>query len=254
MLAKAPRRPVRMWRGFACAVFGAAVLVAATQVAAQDVVSATYEGPTNRYAHAVLGDDIEYTTLVVRLSNGSQTSATWPEGMVFEDIAPRVADLDGDGRGEIITIEASDTEGARLGIWGVRDGRLVPLAATPHIGTRFRWLAPVAWEDLDGDGVIELAYVDRPHLAKTLRVWRYEPVNDGEVRLTEVATMPGVTNHRIGWDYIAGGTRNCGQGPEMVLADATWSRVVSVTFDGTGLTRTNIGPYSAAALEGALGC
>ena len=112
----------------------------------------------------------------------------------------------------------------------------------------------MAWEDLDGDGVVELAYVDRPHLAKTLRVWRYEPTSDGETQLREVATWPGVTNHRIGWDYIAGGTRNCGQGPEMVLADAGWNTVVSVRFDGTSLTASEIGPYSAAAIEAALGC
>jgi hypothetical protein len=48
----------------------------------------------------------------------------------------------------------------------------VPLASTPWIGQRFRWLAPVAAADLDGDGAMELAYVDRPHLARTLRVWR----------------------------------------------------------------------------------
>lgn len=252
-MARAPRFPQRLWRRLARGACLALVCLA-SGAQAQDIVSATYDGPTNRYPHAVLGDDVEYTTLVVRLSDGTQTSATWPEGMVFEDIAPRVADLDGDGAAEVITIESSDTQGARLGIWAVQDGRLVPVANTPHIGTRFRWLAPVAWEDLDGDGVVELAYVDRPHLAKTLRVWRYEAVGPGEAQLTEVASLAGLTNHRIGWDYIAGGTRDCGQGPEMVLADAAWSRVVSVRFDGSGLSTTDLGPYSAATLTDALGC
>ncbi|WP_245819028.1 FG-GAP repeat domain-containing protein [Marivita hallyeonensis] len=231
-----------------------AALGIATAADAQDIVSATYQGPTDRYPHNVLGDAVEYTTLVVQLSNGAQTSATWQPGMVFEDIAPRLADLDGDGTSEIITIESSDTEGARLGVWGLRDGRLMPLATTPHIGTRFRWLAPAAWEDLDGDGRVEIAYVDRPHLAKTLRVWRYEPQADGTAILTEAASLPGLTNHRIGWDYIAGGTRTCGQGPEMIMADANWTQVVAVRFDGSALSVTELGPYSPAALEQALTC
>jgi len=252
-MKKAPRDLMRLCHGLARGA-GLAFVCLASAASAQNIVSATYEGPTNRYPHAVLGDDVEYTTLAVRLSNGSQTSATWPDGMVFEDIAPRVSDLDGDGMAEVITIESSDTQGARLAVWGLRDGQLSQIVATPFIGRRFRWLAPVAWEDLDGDGVVELAYVDRPHLAKTLRVWRYEPTRNGEARLTEVASLRGLTNHRIGWDYIAGGTRDCGQGPEMVLADADWRRVLAVRFDGASLTSREIGPYSAAALGAELSC
>jgi hypothetical protein len=250
----APRRVTRPWRRLARGACVASLCVAAAQAAAQNIVSAAYDGPTTRYPHAVLGDDVEYTTLIVRLSDGTQSAATWPDGMVFEDIAPRVADLDGDGVSEVITIESSDTQGARLGIWAVQDGRLVQRAATPHIGTRFRWLAPVAWEDLDGDGVVELAYIDRPHLAKTLRVWRYQSDPTGNARLTEVATLRGLTNHRIGWDYIAGGTRDCGEGPEMILADGEWRSIVAVRFDGTTLSRRDLGPYSAAALSAATTC
>jgi len=54
--------------------------------------------------------------------------------------------------------------------------------------------------DLDGDGFVEVAFIDRPHLAKVLRVWRYV---DGD--FAEVAVMDGVTNHRIGEPDIAGG-------------------------------------------------
>lgn len=252
-MGRAPRHLLRCWSRLARGA-GLALVCLASAAGAQDIASAAYEGPTDRYPHGVLGDDVEYTTLVVRLSNGSQTSATWQDGMVFEDIAPRVADLDGDGASEVIVIESSDTEGARLGVWGLRNGRLAPLAHTPHIGTRFRWLAPVAWEDLDGDGTAELAYVDRPHLAKTLRVWRFEAGEGRDARLTEVASLSGLTNHRIGWDYIAGGTRDCGQGPEMVLADADWQRVMAVRFDGSSLTARPVGDYSTDALEKALGC
>ncbi|WP_439122553.1 FG-GAP repeat domain-containing protein [Marivita sp.] len=226
----------------------------ASQATAQEIVKARYDGPTTRYPHGVLGDEIEYDTLVVRLSDGREISARWGQDIVFEDLMPRVVDVDGDGAPEVVTIESHETQGARLSVWGLVDGALAAKAATPFIGTRFRWLAPVAVADLDGDGLVELAYVDRPHLAKVLRVWRYEPISAGQVRLSEVASLSGVTNHRIGWDYIAGGLRTCGQGPEMVLATGDWSEIVSVRFDGAALSQRAIGAYSERALERALRC
>lgn len=232
----------------------ALVIGLTSQSAAQEIVSARYDGPTTRYPHGVLGDDIEYDTLVVRLSDGREMSARWARDIVFEDLAPRVVDVDGDGAPELVVVESHEAQGARLAVWGLVDGSLAAKAATPFIGTRFRWLAPAAVADLDGDGLVELAYVDRPHLAKVLRVWRYEALNTGQVGLTEVATLDGVTNHRIGWDYIAGGLRDCGQGPEMVLADAGWASIVAVTFDGASLSRRRLGDYTSESLESALDC
>ena len=81
-------------------------------------------------------------------------------------------------------------------------GDLRLVAATPNIGQRNRWLAPVAAADLDGDGATEIAYVDRPHLARRLRIWRFEGGS-----LTEIAALPGLTNHRIGEAFITGGLR-----------------------------------------------
>jgi hypothetical protein len=232
----------------------ALVIGLTSQSAAQEIVSARYDGPTTRYPHGVLGDDIEYDTLVVRLSDGREMSARWARDIVFEDLAPRVVDVDGDGAPEVVVVESHEAQGARLAVWALVDGSLAAKAATPFIGTRFRWLAPAAVADLDGDGLVELAYVDRPHLAKVLRVWRYEALNTGQVGLTEVATLDGVTNHRIGWDYIAGGLRDCGQGPEIVLADAGWASIVAVTFDGTSLSRRRLSDYTAESLESALDC
>lgn len=157
----------------------ALVIGLTSQSAAQEIVSARYDGPTTRYPHGVLGDDIEYDTLVVRLSDGREMSARWARDIVFEDLAPRVVDVDGDGAPEVVVVESHEAQGARLAVWGLVDGSLAAKAATPFIGTRFRWLAPAAVADLDGDGLVELAYVDRPHLAKVLRVWRYEALNTG---------------------------------------------------------------------------
>jgi len=169
---------------------------------------------------------------------------------VFEDVAPRVVDADGDGVPDIVVVEADLSAGAQLAVYGLRRGALAKVAATPHIGTRFRWLAPVAVADLDGDGVVDLAYVDRPHLAKTLRVWSWAAGG-----LTEVASLGGVTNHRIGEPFISGGLRDCGAGPEMVLASADWRALMAVRLTGGALVADRIGPLDGPAdFDAALAC
>ncbi|WP_226779179.1 FG-GAP repeat domain-containing protein [Oceaniglobus trochenteri] len=215
----------------------------AGQGLAAEITAARYTDPTDRYPHAVLGDGIEHATLEVTLSDGRRLSAQYPPGMVFEDTAPRLADVTGDGAPEVITVESSDSQGARLAVWGLDgQGRLAPLAASPFIGQRFRWLAPVGAADLDGDGRIELAWIDRPHLAKTLMVWRMEPAGEGW-RLVPLAESPGLTNHRIGESDIAGGMRDCGAGPEMITADAAWRNVMATRLAGGRLTSRVIGRH-----------
>ena len=248
--AEAPRGPVRMCMRFARGAWLMAGLLATSlsPAAAQEAVSARYEGAVTRYPRGVLGDEIEYDTLAVTLSDGRVLRRRWEAPLVFEDVAPRLWDVTGDGVPEIVTVESHAARGARLAIWSVTEGDLSPLVATPFIGTRFRWLAPVGAADLDGDGAIEIAYVDRPHLARTLRVWRYR---DGTLR--EVAAAAGFSNHRIGWDYILGGVRNCGPGPELVLPSGDYRTVMIVAFDGGIVARTG-GRYSADRLEAALRC
>lgn len=60
-------------------------------------VRAWYEKPTKRYDHGVLGDAIEAGSLVVFDNAGRKYEVVLPETFVFEDITPRIADLDGDG-------------------------------------------------------------------------------------------------------------------------------------------------------------
>jgi hypothetical protein len=107
----------------------------------------------------VLGDDIEHGALELTLAGTStRTVIRLPQERVFEDTEPRVVDLDGDGAPEVVVVEAHRDVGARLAIYTATG----LLAATPYIGTRNRWLAPIAVADLDGDGVTELAYIYAP--------------------------------------------------------------------------------------------
>lgn len=238
----APRQRFRFTQAFARGASLAVGLWLAGAAAAQDW-SARFADRTTRYAHGVLGDDEEWGALV--LSGSREIRFTLPQELVFEDLSPRSIQLDGDPAPEWMVVESHRDKGARLALWD-ENGRIT---ATPFIGTRNRWLAPIGAADLDGDGRVELAYVDRPHLAKTLRVWRYDA---GALR--EVASAKGFSNHRIGWDYIIGGIRSCaGSPPEMIVAKGDWSGLVALRFDGQ-LSQRDLGRYDAQAAEQALTC
>lgn len=209
------------------------------------VRTAQFDAPTTRYAHGILGDSIEYGALVLGTDAGKSVTLRLPETRVFEDLQPRLIDVDRDGDNEVVVIESSLREGARLSIYDETG----LLAATPFIGRTNRWLAPLGAADLDGDGTIELAYIDRPHLAKVLRIWRFR-----NGTLHHVADQPGLTNHKIGEDFISGGIRDCGEGPEIITANANWSRIIATRFDGTFDSR-DIGAFKGpASLKAASRC
>jgi len=225
-----------------------ATALSATQPWALDSLDwAKFAEPTARYPHGVLGDTIEYGALVLHYApGGAQYTIRLPQERVFEALKPRLVDVDGDGAHEAMVVESHRDKGARLAIY---NGAGL-IAATPYIGTRNRWLAPLGAADLDGDGQVEVAYVDRPHLAKVLRVWRFK---DGA--LSEVASAQRFSNHKIGWDYIVGGLRDCGGGPEMILATGNWSHVVAATFDGTALITHELDQYNGPeSVDAALTC
>ena len=97
---------------------------------------------------------------------------------------------------------------------------------------------------------MELAYIDRPHLAKTLMIWRYK-----DQTLTQIAKKSGLTNHRIGETYISGGIRDCGTGPEIISADGNWQKLVATRLSQGKLASTVIADFDGpASFEKALAC
>ena len=158
-----------------------------------DVAAAWLVDPTRRYDHGVLGDAIEAGGLRVRLRGGAELDTRLPADSVFEDLRPRVVNLDGDGRDEILVVRSYLEAGAALAVYGVRDGELVQLAQTDPIGRAHRWLNPAGVGDFDGDGGLEIAYVETPHIGGILYILSFQ---DG--RLRREGRRHGFSNHAMG--------------------------------------------------------
>ena len=149
--------------------------------------------PTDAYGHAILGDGIEAAALKVETADGAVLSYSAPAGTVFEDLTPRLWDLDGDGEAEAWVIRAGPTEGGRLEAYSVQEGKLALRFATDPIGLGYRWLNPVGVADFTGDGQREVALVRTPHIGGILIVYR-----PAGIYLDRVAAVPGLSNHAIG--------------------------------------------------------
>lgn len=239
------------------ALFGVVALFAAPVTAG--VVSAEFSAPTTRYAHGILGDEIEYGAMVLQYRNNrsqftkqdavlrrGSVTIRLPLDHVFEDIAPRLIDIDNDGDFEVMVVETDVAKGAQLAIYD-ETGKI---AETPHIGRTHRWLAPIGAADLDGDGLVEIAYIDRPHLARLLKIWRFE-----NGKLTLVTERGGLTNHQIGQDYISGGIRDCGKGPQMITTNADWSKIIASKLVEGKIHSVEIGPHKGPkSFKRAMGC
>jgi hypothetical protein len=149
--------------------------------------------PTERYDHGVLGDAVEAGGLLVRLKDGGERQLLLPETQVFEDLEPRLADLDRDGEDEVLVVRSSLDAGAVLTVYGLVDDELKLIAEGPNHLPLHRWLNPIGVADFDGDGTVEVAYVETPHIGGILRILSLQ---DG--RLVEEASWAGFSNHEIG--------------------------------------------------------
>lgn len=153
---------------------------------------ALYAQPTAKYGHGILGDAIEAEKLVV-LHNGATYTHTLSDEYVFEDIKPRLYDVDNDGQVEIITIRTHVSKGAGVMIYKIVDGTLNEFAWVDEIGTQNRWLNIVAVYDLDGNGSTELAWIQTPHIGGVLKVASIEAG-----KLEPLSEVFHYSNHSIG--------------------------------------------------------
>lgn len=161
------------------------------------IVKAMLACETDRYAHGVLGDELEAGCLVVEDDMGKVHSHYLPDHQVFEDLIPRIADINGDQRNDVVLVRSDSSGGAALSVYTLsesgKQAAIEELVATPPIGRANRWLAPVGVADFNDDGAVDIAYVQTPHIGGILKVWS---IIDNDFQ--QIAQARGFSNHGIG--------------------------------------------------------
>ena len=169
----------------------------ARPVALGDGRYVVYGGWTDRYRHGALGDTVEGSSLVVVDPPAGRiaVAATLDPPAVFEGLYPLVADLDDDGRPEVVTTVATATGGARIRVY-TPDGR--ERATGPAYGPG--WRHQLCAAPFGPDDTTELAVVRKPHVDRTLEYYRL-----GAGDLTIRATREGYATHTYGSRNVDGG-------------------------------------------------
>lgn len=173
----------------------------------KNIVWAWLGSPTIRYPHRTLGAYSHAGSLhvLVKLKSGElkQLDYVLPLQRVFEDLTPRLLDLNDDGEDEVVLVESDAAVGAAMVVLAVRkreaNGELETnfhiqeVARGPSMGLPFRWLNPVGAADFDNDGRLDLAAIHTPHIGGVLTLYHYRPPY-----LKAFASLTDVSNHRMG--------------------------------------------------------
>jgi hypothetical protein len=181
--------------------------------------------PTTEYAHGVLGDMLEATTITLVDAQHKPylvREIQIDPGDVIEGIAPIWVDLEGDGEREIIVTQSNANSGARIVVYR-EDGSLY--ASGESIGQGFRWRHQLAVGQFIDGGLQEIAVIRTPHIGGVIEIYAVEAD-----RLLIQAELSGYSSHQIG-------SRNL-------------DSALAVDFDGDGRMEVVVPDQSQTALAG----
>lgn len=204
---------------------------------ASDGRAALYVDATDqRYVHGVLGDALEGSALlIVRIEDERLQVVERIElagDAVYEGLMPFWADLNSDGRDDLVTTVSDGDTGSRLRAYITTDEAMRAVDG-PAIGRGGRWQNQLGWGPFGPDGENLLVDVRTPHIGGIVRFYRYT----GEA-LEIIAERPGYTSHVIGSRNldlgIAGDFDGDGQ-PEVVLPTQDLTRIAGLALTTEGV-------------------
>lgn len=203
-------------------------------VGTRDIARAWLAEPTPRYDHGVLGDKVEAGSLTIETRDGKIQTVRLKDDAVFEDLTPRLADLDGDSRDEIAVVKSYLKRGSALAVIGRREGKYTIIAETPPIGAPHRWLDPAGIADFNGDGKIDIALVRMPHVLGQLELWTWS-----DKHLVKTGEIADTTNHIAGSRAI----------DMSVVADFDGDRIPDLAIPSLDRTRLRLISFVPEARE-----
>lgn len=212
------------------------------RVVGTDGFAVTISGPTDQYAHGVLGDAIEGSAIeVVELCTDERSRIEIVAPDVIEGVAPLLADIDDDGEVEILVTVSNSDVGARLAMFEL-DGTL--LAESAPIGQGNRWRNQLAIGPFGLNGELEVIDVQTPHIGGIVQSLQLI-AEDGSPRLELTARTSGdFTSHVIR-------SRNLNMGLAVDVAGDGRPEVLVPTFNRNtiaALTRTDEGWGAVGAI------
>lgn len=150
---------------------------------------------TDRYPHAVVGDEFEGGSITI-VRSGEPTAVIFiDEPDVVEAVSPLLADVDADGSLDVLATLSNAQTGARLVVFDT-DGEL--LAESEPVGRGNRWRNLLAVAPIGPDGELEVIDVQTPHIGGILQ---FHQLQNG--RLARVAAAStDYSTHSIGSENL----------------------------------------------------
>lgn len=196
-------------------------------------------GASSRYAHGVLGDQVEGTSItlietapVVRIVNAISTGI-----QVFEGTAPIWCDLDDDGDWEIIATLADEVDGAKIVIFNEDGDRI---AEGPPAGRGYLWRHLLAAAPFGGGSEMNIIDNLTPHIEGITGFYGW----DSEDGLFLVSSAPGASSHRLAsrnLDRVIAGDLDGDGFIEVLLPSQTGEILIAFRFlNGSAVAAWNL--------------